>query len=143
MNIDLYAYLTMLPQFLFLLPSLALFFLFYRRSVRAGLSCALSIFMGVCTLMTFPAQFSYGFDAWLYPASTAADFSMWEALFQLTLSCLFAAGLSIPCAKIYAGLVERLSYPQIWYSHLPTGETCPAYGHICGNMSSGGIPTFR
>lgn len=98
-----------------LFPSLVLFFLFYRHSVRADISCTLSIFMDVCTLMTFPAQFSYGFDAWLYPASNAADFSMWGALFQLALSCLFAAVLSVPCAKFYSGMVERLSYPQVWY----------------------------
>jgi len=98
-----------------LIPSFVLFFLFYKHSICADISCALSIFMGVCTLMTFPAQFSYGFDAWLYPASNAANFSMWGALFQLTLSCLSTAVLSIPCAKLYSGMVERLSYPQVWY----------------------------
>lgn len=59
-----------------LIPSLALLFLFYRRSVRAGLSCSLSIFLGVCTLMTFPSQFAYAFDAWLHPDSGSANFSI-------------------------------------------------------------------
>ncbi len=100
---------------LILLPSLVLLFLFYKHSIHAELSCALSVFMGVSTLITFPAQFSYGFDAWLYPFSRAADFSMWAALFQLALSYLFATTLSVPCARIYSKILEHLSYPQVWY----------------------------
>lgn len=98
-----------------LLPSFLLFFLFYRYSVRAGFSCALSVFMGVCTLMTFPSQFAYGFDARLYPSSNAAEFSVLGALFQLGISCLLAAALSVPCARVYSVLVDKLSYPQVWY----------------------------
>ncbi len=98
-----------------LLPSFLLFFLFYRYSVRADFSCALSVFVGVCTLMTFPSQFSYGFDAWLYPESNAANFSVWGALFQLGISCLLAAFLSVPCARVYSVLVDKLSYPRVWY----------------------------
>lgn len=167
MNFDLYAYLTLLPQFLILLPaallcylpmrnrlrfsrkktallclaiffpysaaaaglclvtgvdmnyillpSLILFFVFYRFSVHADFSCTLSVYMGVLTLMSFPGQFAYGFDAMLYPESNAADFSIWGGLFQLGISCVFAALLAFPCAKIYSGLVERLSYPRVWY----------------------------
>ncbi len=98
-----------------LIPSLALFFLFYKHSIRASISCALSVFVGVCTLMTFPALFAYGFDAWLYPTSNVMNFSMWGALFQLMLSCLSAAALSVPCAKAHSKMVERLPYPQVWY----------------------------
>lgn len=98
-----------------LLPSLVLFFGFYRYSVRADFACVLSVYMGVLTLMAFPGQFAYGFDAWLFPESNAADFSIWGGLFQLGVSCLFAALLAFPCAKIYSGLVEKLSYPRVWY----------------------------
>ncbi len=98
-----------------LLPSLVLFFVFYRYSLRVDFACSLSIYAGVLTLMTFPSQFAFAFDAKLYPNSTAADFSMWGGLFQLGVSCVFAALLAFPCAKIYSGLVERLFYPQVWY----------------------------
>lgn len=98
-----------------LLPSLLLFFLFYRYTVRSGLSCILSIFVGSCTLMTFPAHFAYALDAWLYPTSGPASFSMWAALFQLGLSCLFAALLYFPCAKLYPRMVRQLSFPRVWY----------------------------
>ncbi len=101
-----------------LIPSFVLFFIFYRFTVRAIFSCELSVFVGVCTLMSFPAQFAYGFDARLYPDSNVADFSMWGGLFQLGVSCLFAAALSVPCARVYSVLVERLSYPQVWYPFL-------------------------
>jgi len=97
-----------------LIPSLALFFLFYRYSVSAEFFCSLSVYMGVCTLMTFPAQFAYGFDAWLYPTSGAAAFSMPGAMFQLGLSCVLAGALAVPCWKVYARLVEQLSDSRVW-----------------------------
>jgi len=65
--------------------------------------------------MTFPSQFSYGFDAWLYPSSCAAEFSMWGALFQLALSCLLTAALSVPCARTYPEILEHLPGSQVWY----------------------------
>jgi len=98
-----------------LVPSLALFFLFYCYSIRVEFPCALSVFIGVCTLMTFPGQFAYGFDAWLHPDSGAANFSMLAALFQLVLSCVLAGVLAYPCWKIYSLLVERLSNSRVWY----------------------------
>lgn len=98
-----------------LIPSMVLFFLFYRYSVHAGFFCSLSVFLGVCTLMTFPAQFAYGFDAWLNPTSGAADFSMLAALFQLGMCCLLAVLLAYPCCKVYSMLVDRLSEPRVWY----------------------------
>lgn len=97
-----------------LIPSLILFFLFYRYSVRVEFFCSLSVYMGVCTLMSFPAQFAYGFDAWLYPTSGAAAFSMSGAIFQFGLSCLLAGALAVPCWRVYAKQVERLSDSWVW-----------------------------
>lgn len=101
-----------------LLPSLVLLFLFYCRSVKARLCCSLSIFLGVCTLMTFPSQLSYGFDAWLHPDSGSAEFSTEAALFQLAVCCLIAGALAVPCVKIYAQLVDRMSDSTVWRSLL-------------------------
>ncbi len=97
-----------------LFPSLLVFFLAYRRSVRVSFSCALSVFMGACTLMTFPSQFSYGFDAWLYPTSGAAYLSLPASLLQLALSCLLCGVLAVPCRKRYGKLVDQLSDSPVW-----------------------------
>ncbi len=97
-----------------LIPSLVLFFLFYRRSVNVEFFCCFSVYLGVCTLMSFPAQFAYGFDAWLHPTSGAAAFSMPGAMFQFGLSCLLAGALAVPCWKVFAKLVERLSDSWVW-----------------------------
>ncbi len=98
-----------------LLPGLVLFFLFYRRSVRVEFFCALSVFLGVVTLMTFPSQFAYGFDAWLHPTSGAATFSVPASFFQFGLCCLLVGMLAVPCWKTYSTLVERFSEPRVWY----------------------------
>lgn len=101
-----------------LLPSLVLFFIFYHYSVRVELPCALSVFVGVCTLMTFPAQFAYGFDAWLYPTSGAANFSVPAALFQLAVCCLLSGILAVPCWSRYDKLIDQLSDSPVWYPFL-------------------------
>lgn len=97
------------------MPSLTLFFIYYHRSIRVRLCCSLSVFVGVCTLMTFPSQFAYAFDAWLHPESGAADFSMQAAFFQLALCFALLVLLAYPCLKTYAGLVDQLSHTAVWY----------------------------
>ncbi len=98
-----------------LIPSFILFFLFYKHTLNIDLSRALCVFAGVCTLMSFPAHYSYAFDAFLYPYSNAADFSMPAGFFQFGVSCLLAAALALPCFKIYSKLLVKLCYPQVWY----------------------------
>ena len=86
-----------------LLPSLILFFLPYRCTVTADLPKCLAIYVGVCAVQTFPAQFAYAFEAFLHPASGAADFSTEAAFFQLVLSCLVAAAFAWPACKLFFG----------------------------------------
>ena len=64
-----------------LFPSLALFFFLYRRTVDLDLPRSLAIYVGVCAIESFPAQFACSFDAFLHPASGAADLSPEAALF--------------------------------------------------------------
>ncbi len=98
-----------------LIPSFILFFIFYRYTVNANMAQTLCVFAGVCTLMTFPAQFSYAFDAWLHPDSNAAEFSLEASLFQLGVSLIITGAMAYPCARIYSKLVNKMSYPQVWY----------------------------
>lgn len=97
------------------LPTLWIFFVYYHKTIRVRLCCSMSVFAGVCTLMTFPSQFSYAFDAWLHPESGAAAFSMQAAFFQLGMCCALLALLAYPCLKIYAGLIDSLSHTAVWY----------------------------
>ena len=99
-----------------LLPSLILFFFPYRRTVTASLPKCLAVYVGVCAVQTFPAQFAYAFDAFLHPTSGAADFSVEAAFFQLGLSCLVAAAFAWPACKLFFRIVDCLDIPRIWYS---------------------------
>ena len=86
-----------------LLPSLILFFFPYRCTVAASLPKCLAVYVGVCAVHTFPAQFSYALDAFLHPASGAADFSVEAAFFRLLLSCLVAAAFALPACGLFSG----------------------------------------
>ncbi|MDE6313470.1 MAG: ATP-binding protein [Lachnospiraceae bacterium] len=98
-----------------LLPSLVLFFFLYRRTVTASLPKCLAIYVGVCAGQTFPAQFAYSFDAFLHPASGAADCSVEAAFFRLGLSCLIAAVFAWPACQHFFRIVDCLDTPKIWY----------------------------
>ena len=98
-----------------LLPSLILFFFPYRCTVTASLPKCLAVYVGVCAVQTFPAQFAYAFDAFLHPASGAANFSMEAAFFRLGLSCLVAAAFAWPACGLFFQVVDSLDIPKIWY----------------------------
>lgn len=98
------------------LPSLVAFFFLFRHTVTASLPKCLAVYVGVCAVQTFPAQFAYAFDAFLHPASGAADFSVEAALFQLGLSCLVAAAFAWPAYGRFFRIVDCLDTPKIWYA---------------------------
>lgn len=99
-----------------LLPSLVPFFFLYRLTVLTDLPRCLAIYIGVCAVQSFPAQFAYAYDAFLHPASGAAGFSVEAAFFQLGLSCLVVAAFAYPSIHWFAPTVECLNCPTIWYS---------------------------
>lgn len=100
---------------LVLLPSLFAFFFLYRRTVDMDLSRCLAIFVGVCAIETFPAQFAYCFDARLHPTSGAAYFSVEAAFFQLALSLLLLAAFSWPARRRFSTVIDDVDFPKIWY----------------------------
>lgn len=99
-----------------LFPSLVLFFFLYHRMVVLDLPRALAIYVGVCAIETFPAQFACAFDAFLHPTSGAADLSPEAALFQLGLSCLLFVAFFFPATRHFSWTVDSLNSPKIWYS---------------------------
>ncbi len=98
------------------LPSLVAFFFVFRHTVTASLPKCLSIYVGVCAVQTFPAQFAYALDAFLHPMSGAADFSVEAAFFQLGLSCLVAAAFAWPACGLFFRIVDSIDIPRIWYA---------------------------
>ena len=98
-----------------LLPSLVIFFFLYRCTVDMDLSCALAIYVGVCAVETFPAQFAYAFDATLHPLSGAAELSLEAALFQLGLSVLLLAAFAYPATHYFQRAVDSPGFSRIWY----------------------------
>ncbi len=100
---------------LFLL-SLVLFFFIFRRMVISDLPRCLAVYVGVCAVQAFPAQFAYSFDAFLHPTSGMANFSPEAAFFQLGISCLIAAVFAWPASQYFFQGVDSLDFPRIWYS---------------------------
>ncbi len=98
------------------LSSLIAFFFVFRHTVTASLPKCLAVYVGVCAVQTFPAQFAYAFDAFLHPASGAADLSVEAAFFHLGLSCLVAAAFAWPACGLFFRIVDCLDIPKIWYS---------------------------
>lgn len=99
-----------------MLPFLVLFFFLYRRTMNLDLPRALAIYVGVCAIETFPAQFAFSFDAALHPASGAACISPEAALFQLGLSALLLAAFALPATRHFSWAVDNVELPKIWYS---------------------------
>lgn len=98
-----------------LIPSLVLFFFLYRSTVDLDLSCSLAIYVGVCAVETFPAQFAYTFDAWLHPSSGAAKLSPEAALFQFCVSTLLFAAFAWPATHRFQKVVNSPGFSKIWY----------------------------
>jgi hypothetical protein len=97
------------------LVAVPLYFL-YHFTVTTDWSRSLAVYMSNFALLTFAAQFSFAFDAWLFPDSGSADFSLDAAIFRLFLSYGFALILFFPYCKLYSWLIDNLLFPKIWYT---------------------------
>ncbi len=101
---------------LILLPFIAAAFFLYRKTLNTDLPRSLSVYMGVCTAQSFPAQFAYAFDAFINPTSGALDFSLEAQFFQLGLSCFLSVTAYYPSRKYAAKMIDRMNSAKIWYS---------------------------
>lgn len=79
-------------------------------------SGCLAVYVGVCAVQTFPAQFAHAFHAALYPTSAVTALSAEAALFQLGLSCLIVLLAARPACFRFSHTVDCLDIPKIWYS---------------------------
>lgn len=103
----------------FLFPLLPVFFFLYHKTVRTDLARSLCVFFTVCALLSFPSNFAYAYDAWLYPSGRAADFSCRASLFYFGFSLALALLVAYPLARFGSRLIERLNIPQVWFTFLP------------------------
>lgn len=97
----------------FVLPAVIAFFFIFRLTVKLDFPKILAIYVGVCAIQTFPAQFSIIADAYL--RTDAEVFSIQAAIIQLGLSCLLAAAFIYPARYLFFKMVDRLEIPKIWY----------------------------
>ena len=120
-----------------------IFFFLYRRTVKIDFPRALSIYIGVCAMETFPAQFAYSFDASLHPLSGAANFSVEAALFQLVLSCLLVIAFTFPACHQFAWIIEHMDFPKIWYTTIVLSSVFLIFNIICVPKSYSTLYTGR
>lgn len=92
------------------------FFFLYRLTLKTDKPRALAIYLGVCAVQTFPAQFACAFDAWLHPLSGADGLSKEAALLQLAIACLMPIVAARPSLRYSSWAVDNLDIPKVWYS---------------------------
>lgn len=98
----------LLPNFIFL-PTIVIFFFAYRLTVKLDMARSLAIYVGVCAIETFPAQFANA--AYANPGFSDLDTS----LIHLALSWLLFALFVYPAGHYFFKMVEELEIPKVWY----------------------------
>ncbi len=99
-----------------LMAALFLFFPVYRYTLRADQARALAVFLCGCTLMSYPAHFSYMLDAWRNPYSGIDTFSYTRELGHILFSVLVLAVCALPVHRYLTWMVDHLDIPRIWHS---------------------------
>ncbi|MDE5885393.1 MAG: GHKL domain-containing protein [Oscillospiraceae bacterium] len=95
------------------LPALIVFFFIFQLTVRLDLPKTLAIYVGVCAIQTFPAQFATIADTYL--KSEAEGLTVQAALIHLGLACLLAVSFIYPARNLFFRMVDQLEIPKIWY----------------------------
>ncbi|MDE6730142.1 MAG: ATP-binding protein [Oscillospiraceae bacterium] len=96
-----------------MLPALIVFFFIFRLTVRLDLPKTLAIYIGVCAIQTFPAQFATIADTYL--KSEAEGLTIQAAWIHLGLACLLAVSFIYPARNLFFRMVDELEIPKIWY----------------------------
>lgn len=100
-------------------PVIAIFFLFYWKTLNVSLSKALAVYILNCSLLSFCYLYSIAFSAWFHPYGTYLDVFLDTVLFQLFASLFLTLILSFSFSKKLAHLIECLDIEHIWYITLP------------------------
>lgn len=103
-----------LPTNTVLLPALLTFFFVFRATVKLDLPKTLAIYVGVCAVQTFPAQF--GNLAEVYFPTSPDNINLISDFICLGLSCLVAVIFIYPARGIFYRMVDELEVPGVWYA---------------------------
>ncbi len=106
-----------------LLPSLLLFSVGYRLTLKTDWSRCICTFLFSCVVSAFVSNFSYAYDAWLHPGSTSGQFSWQAALFQFAATGVAAVLLIFPLRKWGSILIDRLLVSGAWGSMIAVSAT--------------------
>lgn len=98
---------------LVMLPAMIAFFFLYRLTVRFDLSRTLAVYIGVCAIQTFPAQFAIIAD--MYLGNNAENITMCAAFIQFGLSCFLTALFIYPARNHFSQAVDEPGMSKIWY----------------------------
>ena len=96
-----------------MLPAMIAFFFLYRLTVKFDLSRSLAIYIGVCAIQTFPAQFAIIAD--MYLGNNTEHISACAAFIRLGLSCLLTVLFIYPARKFFSQAVDEPGMSKIWY----------------------------
>ena len=107
-------YFSIDSSFLYL-PGLALLFLCYHKSLTLHISQSTAIFMLVCAFVTFLANFSIMFDAFLHPDNILFDYSPQALAFFITLCILWCSVFSVVTSRYASYLFDNLQQPRVWW----------------------------
>ena len=99
----------------FTLPLLILFFTFFYFSVYTTFSQTLAVFVFVCALISFSANFTNGYDAIRYPDATAFVAHLDTNLFHFGISLLMLTLLAYPLSRYGSFLIDSLTASNVWF----------------------------
>ena len=93
-----------------LIPSLIIFFFLYYLTIKTDIPKALAVFIGVCSVQSFPLQFTY--ILYQYPAKNV---HIQQSLLQAGISCIIVIIAFYPASRQSAWMISNLDIPKIWY----------------------------
>ncbi len=91
-------------------------FTYYRLNVKVHFSKALAIFVLVCAIFGFLANFANAFDAAIHPTLGINDFSMEAAAFQAVITLLFVILVFLPASKYGSLIIDGFHIYRVWYT---------------------------
>ena len=102
-----------------LMPSLVVFFLMYRLTIKISTIKALSVFIGVCAVQSSSLQFSYAFLQ--YPGYTEKIIPIQYSLIQAVISCLIVIIAFYPACHYATWMIDNMEFSRIWvYTLIPS-----------------------